>query len=288
MTMTRGIRLLSLLLLIPSSLYAFSEGPWTGNNGTPPFERTCAVCHDSYALNSGPATLEWNVPEEYEPGQTYTLEVVLSDTAAIRWGFQFAALYDEIEQAGEFTLTDTVNTQVLHGFNPNPDENNGDFVEHTLAGTYLNVEDQVSWSFDWTAPDDAVEELIFYLAGNAANGDFTSSGDYIYTLQQAAYPVNSAGEENAQPLPGDFAITGVYPNPFNSSTTVQVYSPTASELTVNVYNLLGREVASLTPVTAEPGSNAIAWRPESGSGIYLLAVRSRDGWTGHAKVMYVR
>jgi hypothetical protein len=42
------------------------------------------------------------------------------------------------------------------------------------------------WRVEWTAPDDAAGAVIFHVAANAANGDKSESGDFIYTTEVRA------------------------------------------------------------------------------------------------------
>ena len=55
-------------------------------------------------------------------------------------------------------------------------------MKHTFVGTYNGVMDgPVSWPFRWTAPTD-LDNVVFYVAGNAADANESSDGDYVYTL----------------------------------------------------------------------------------------------------------
>jgi hypothetical protein len=42
------------------------------------------------------------------------------------------------------------------------------------------------WTFEWTAPDDGA--AIFHLTGNAANGDDSPLGDFIYAASKRTTP----------------------------------------------------------------------------------------------------
>jgi hypothetical protein len=55
-----------------------------------------------------------------------------------------------------------------------------DVIMHTNTGTYAGTPTSGSWSFDWTAPVSGAD-VTFWFAGNAANNNGFSTGDYIYT-----------------------------------------------------------------------------------------------------------
>ena len=57
------------------------------------------------------------------------------------------------------------------------------YIEHTRDGIDFNVFD-----FTWVAPSSSVGEVIMHAAGNAADGDLTPEGDYIYTTSATVPP----------------------------------------------------------------------------------------------------
>ncbi|HMB93846.1 MAG TPA: T9SS type A sorting domain-containing protein [Rhodothermales bacterium] len=63
----------------------------------------------------------------------------------------------------------------------------------------------------------------------------------------------ATANEEATELPTAFTLGGNYPNPFNPSTTIVFDLPEAAQVTVEVIDLLGRQVMTYTPgtVTAE-------------------------------------
>ena len=80
-------------------------------------------------------------------------------------------------------------------------------------------------------------------------------------------------------LPGRFALEQNYPNPFNPSTAISYQLIANSFVTLKVYDLLGREVATIINGVGEPGVHIVQWngRNDRGeavsSGIYLYQLR---------------
>ena len=69
--------------------------------------------------------------------------------------------------------------------------------------------------------------------------------------------------------PSDFNLS-VFPNPFNPSTTLTYTLPHAGNANLKIFNLLGREVATLVNGPQTAGSHSIVWNaPNQPSGIYL-------------------
>jgi hypothetical protein len=54
--------------------------------------------------------------------------------------------------------------------------------------------------------------------------------------------------------PAEFQLYQNYPNPFNPSTTIKFQIPQSSFVTLKIFDLLGREVATLVNEEMKPGS----------------------------------
>lgn len=180
------------LFLAMSGYYALSErsgmevqakispGPPLGFTGAPG-EGTCVGCHYTYELNSGSGKVRISgLPDNYTPGQTYTVSVTVTHPTARRWGFELTAIDTNGTSStiGSLNLTDSTNTDrrstTISG-------QSRTYVHHTGSGTFPNQAGSASWSFTWTAPVSNVGVITFYVAGNAANNQVTPEGDYIYT-----------------------------------------------------------------------------------------------------------
>ncbi len=75
-------------------------------------------------------------------------------------------------------------------------------------------------------------------------------------------------------LPRASEITACYPNPFNGSATLTILTPAMQGLSLEVTDLLGRRVRSLSLETASPGTNTVHMNlPGLPTGTYWLSVR---------------
>ncbi len=72
-------------------------------------------------------------------------------------------------------------------------------------------------------------------------------------------------------IPTEFALTGVYPNPFNSTTTIGYSLPATGAVSLAVYDLSGREVARLADGVKPAGTYEAVWVADGmSSGVYVV------------------
>jgi len=90
-------------------------------------------------------------------------------------------------------------------------------------------------------------------------------------------------------LPKVYSLEQNYPNPFNPTTTVQFNLPEPASVTLQIFNILGQQVATLVDHSAfEPGSHFATWNAsEFGSGVYfyrLVATRLDNNQVAYQQV----
>jgi len=81
-------------------------------------------------------------------------------------------------------------------------------------------------------------------------------------------------------VPTSYALEQNYPNPFNPSTTIHYQIPNAGHVLLKVYDMLGREVATLVDGVKEVGSYSATFdgaRLASGVYIMRLVASSQEG-----------
>lgn len=82
-------------------------------------------------------------------------------------------------------------------------------------------------------------------------------------------PPDGPGTPHAA-LPLQYALEQAYPNPFNPTTQITYAVPRKADVTVKVYDVLGRDVATLVDGMKEPGTYTVTWEAECmASGLYF-------------------
>ncbi|UCC43526.1 MAG: S8 family peptidase [Candidatus Zixiibacteriota bacterium] len=89
-----------------------------------------------------------------------------------------------------------------------------------------------------------------------------------------ALAVKGAGETG---LPDDYFLAQNYPNPFNPVATIAFGLPTASEVKLEVYNVLGRKVTTIIDGRLEAGYHSVQWDATSvASGLYFYRMTAGE------------
>jgi hypothetical protein len=79
-----------------------------------------------------------------------------------------------------------------------------------------------------------------------------------------------------------------YPNPFNPTTTISFSLPSKSFVSIKVFDLIGREVATIISEELQPGNYSRQWNAEYiSSGIYFYRLRA-NSFTETKKLILLR
>jgi hypothetical protein len=162
----------------------------------------------------------------------------------------------------------TMATDGKFGFMPVYADDNSEAATGMRAGDqfYLQVGDVVTDErFTWTANGDRIE---------------------IASLSTA----NSVGESS---LPGDYSLGQNYPNPFNPSTQIRFVMPQAGKARMEIFNVLGRLIATPFDDEAAAGENIVIWDGRNSvgepvaSGVYLYRLTA-DNYSETKKMMLLK
>ena len=89
--------------------------------------------------------------------------------------------------------------------------------------------------------------------------------------------INTSVQSNKNTFPTNFTLEQNYPNPFNPSTTIEFSIPKESFVTLKVYDLLGREVATLVNEKLPTGTYSRVFNAENlSSGVYFYRLEAKN------------
>jgi len=147
-------------------------------------EQACNYCHFDNPVNSDKAKLNiQGIPDSWQSHQSYPITIQISRPDLGKAGFQLTARFQNGQSAGTFQISGNRLT-IQH-----VDSSLVDYLNHTAEGTQPLYKKRTSWNFKWIAPSDTTGAIIWNIAANAANGDQSNFGDYIYlkevTIQTA-------------------------------------------------------------------------------------------------------
>ncbi|MGE5621256.1 MAG: FlgD immunoglobulin-like domain containing protein [archaeon] len=108
----------------------------------------------------------------------------------------------------------------------------------------------------------------------AQDTKFDYHGHTLYTRESEDWyisvkPYGDASDvenEEQQNIPAVFALQQNYPNPFNPSTVIGYYLPYDAEVSLTIYDVLGRQVRSLINQHQSAGKHYVKWDGSDGSG----------------------
>jgi uncharacterized repeat protein (TIGR01451 family) len=264
---------------------AFSSGPPAGYTGAPGEEpEACAECHVPADAGTGHITI--NAPQTYVPGQTYPITVTHTnpDLSRIRWGFELTVLDTSDEAAGNLQTLDGL-TQILNNAGPGGARQ---YIEHTAAGTFIGQQNTASWTFNWTAPATDIGIVTFYAAGNQANNDGNTSGDYIYKTFVSVAPFSATPDFDVGVAP---SLRTVVPNS-SAQYTVTItpsagfngtVSPGATGLPAGASANFNPPSISITDAFAKTSTLTITTDPTTPLGDYPITVTGTSGSLVHNK-----
>jgi len=128
------------------------------------------------------------------------------------------------------------------------------------AGAYIY------WGFVGDPPWTVTNSDSFGFAKSGTNGEWTGAAGWICSGEP--FP----GEEltSSETLPSDFALLPASPNPFNPSTSLTFTLPAAARVRLAVFDIQGRQVATLVDGFRDAGVHEVYWDTAGlPSGIYL-------------------
>ena len=154
---------------------------------------------------------------------------------------------------------------------------NGDMKYAVESGEIevMNTSDNLTISYDIVI--DAGEHMNWVLTSESGSKFILEGTDEITIPSAEKFVLN---RESVIPI--TFALHQNYPNPFNPITFLSYDLPSQAQVTLTVYDLIGREVTQLVNTTQEVGYKSVQWnatdsfgKPVS-AGVYLYQIQAGD------------
>ncbi|MCP4580464.1 MAG: T9SS type A sorting domain-containing protein [candidate division Zixibacteria bacterium] len=129
------------------------------------------------------------------------------------------------------------------------------------------------------APEENIDVDITFNAGSLEVGTYNAvlrllTNDQLNGITDIEVVLNVGATDITQPdaeIPTSFALSQIYPNPFNPATTVGYSLATSGPVVVEVYNILGQQVTTLFEGVQPAGEHSLRWDASGmSSGMYFV------------------
>ena len=177
--------------------------------------------------------------------------------------------------AHEVSVNALVNHSAVAVSTQSPVDIGGGYFEFNYSGYEIGEPTLINGASDMTliynAQDGVLKVLVYSLekdtkipAGAEHIFAVPISGEGTFTLtdvQLSDYYGNllTIKLANGPVLPAQYALHQNYPNPFNAATTIMYELPSATRVTIDVYNTLGQRVTTLVERDEAAGIHSAVW-----------------------------
>jgi hypothetical protein len=90
------------------------------------------------------------------------------------------------------------------------------------------------------------------------------------------YDTPTTLDNNSNKHPSSPQLSQNFPNPFNSETKIEIYTPKSEYITLTIYNIMGELVEEIHEGFLSPGSHYFKWNANThSSGVYFYKMKSQ-------------
>ncbi len=191
----------------------------------------CGLCHGG-AFNNAAMTITvldaLSQPvTDYVPGDTYTVEFLVSKQAGFTHGMQAVALTSSNDQAGFFNTPGTNTKITALTRTSGAFQGTRQYIEHTNAVIALN---DVLFSVNWVAPPIGTGDVTVYASGVVGGGAGTNNSDPIAPFNIVLTERIAASIDYAQ---ASYCQNDFNPTPTQLGPTGGTYTASPSGLTIS-------------------------------------------------------
>jgi len=177
---------------------------------------------------------------------------------------------------GSARLTDATNVRLINDENSLTLETDG-----FIGGIQMTLSHNEDFSLELTAKSMVSNyktngaETVVIIVTPEAGELFTATSAFVIEDIIAA---TSAGELEVDiNLPVEFGLSSAYPNPFNPSTSFDVYMSSSDLASVAVYNIMGQLIQTIHSGELTSGKHTFNWNASSvSSGVYFIKATTQS------------
>lgn len=123
------------------------------------------------------------------------------------------------------------------------------------------------WSYEERLPPFQLNAMTFV---NDSLGWAVGTNGAILKFQGSYFDKN----DNLQ---NTVTLAGIYPNPFNSKTTIYFLLSQPQKVSISIYNIMGKCIETFTVSNTNKGMNEIKWQPQNiSSSLYLIRIQCHE------------
>ncbi len=262
---------LGFLCLLSAEIYSYSSGALEVI-GAPNETGNCTNCHYGAANSDTKGSINLSVegnPTQYNPGQTYTINVTMNYTGKNRFGFALNARKQGVLFNTKGSFVPESGTGVSFS----------NYVTHLASS--INSSNTKTWKIKWTAPS-TNDTIVFYASGLASNNDGTNSGDITYTASKSFVSSGkSAIEENEIIVSPIIEVKQLFPNPTNGEININFSIKKAANYTIELLDTKGAVLEILMDNNLNEGLQQFNYqlKNEYSKGIYFVKISTDKSTT---------
>ena len=162
-----------------------------------------------------------------------------------------------------FSLSNTEDEMILM-------DSEGAVVDEVQYDSEWNFSSGISKEIHEVDLDNNLVENWFVSTISYGSGDYGTPG---YSFE------GSLGSEYQLTTPDQFIVHSLFPNPFNSFTTIRIFSDKRQTVVIQTFDLFGRELERKNNISIQPGFTELQWEGKDyPSSIYFLKISSSSSF----------
>ncbi|MGH7454151.1 MAG: T9SS type A sorting domain-containing protein [bacterium] len=178
-----------------------------------------------------------------------------------------SGVFRSCDNGESWSITGLTNTNVLTLVI----NSNGHILAGTNNGVFHSTDNGANWS---PINSGLINTNVNALAIGRDGHIFAGTNGSAF---RSAKPITTTGEEISSSIPALFSLEQNYPNPFNPSTTIQFNLAKRMTVNLKVFDVSGREVATLVDETLGPCTYKVVFEANSlPGGVYFYRLEAGE------------